>query len=140
MTRTSKKIKWLTHWDWHSIRITIGITSTLFGVMLVYYFGQSLWREVRLTQFDGETTGMLVEVTTQKRMSQGYAGNKVVTDCYIIKYSYTAKGRSYTATDRIFVDRLNTFSLKKLIKTNTDSLVHVRYDTQHPRNSMIDLE
>ncbi|MEQ9376493.1 MAG: hypothetical protein RIG68_15005 [Imperialibacter sp.] len=133
----ANKTKFYHLWDLKSSFITIGVTALLLSVVVIIIYFPQLSRYYKLSKYDNETSGILLDVDEQSIIRQTKLGNKLEIDHYKVRYSYLVGEQEYEKVD--FVDGTPVNGQILLNNWKSSKQVLVRYKTGNPAQSMLDL-
>ena len=134
----ANKIRFYETWDFKSILTSAAIISILLIFLAGYYFYPSILNKYKLSKYDSITTGRILLVDEQLIIRQTQLGNKTIIDHFNIHFSYELEGKIYNGTDEIQNTLENRTNLKSIL-SSSDSLVNVKYFSNNPANSILDL-
>ena len=134
----AKDVKFYELWTAKEIFGSIGAVVLIFLIFWFLIFYTPIIYENRLSKYNANTQGELIDYKKVTRVSQSKYGNEIIVDHYDVTYKYEVKDMEYTSTCEIPSEGLFGHKLKKINSSENKKIV-VRYKKEDPSKSMVDL-
>lgn len=132
------KVKFYHIWSLKHIVSTVVACTLIIIFLVLYYFYPQLSHYYKVSKFDAETTGVVVDITEQSIINQTKMGNKVQVYHFEVKYKYSVNGQVYEKIDKVKGTDLNNKRLQQI--SNSNKSINVLYSTENPAQSMVELK
>lgn len=133
----ANKVRFYHIWEIKKILISVGSTILIIAIIAIIIFHKGLIYRYKRITFDKQTIGRLLELDEQESMSQTLEGNRLYVENYKVTYGYKINSESYVST---YLVDANVVNQKRLIEIwNSDKSVVVRYKSNDPSESMVDV-
>jgi len=133
----ANKVKFYHTWSAKNMIITVGVISLLLLFLIGFFYYPQISNLYKSSRFDAQTIGTLVKLDEQTIIRQTKIGNKVEVDHYKVTYEYLVKNKSYEHTDVVEGTPVNR---KRILHIwQTDKLITVKFKSNNPHKSIIDL-
>ncbi len=125
-------------WDPKNIIWGTLVVLLIFALIFFSFYYPQMADSKRLSGFDSQTEGQLIEYQPVENLKQTKLGTEVVTDRYKITYSYTVNGQKYQETESI-EGLLKYGNILDRIRSK-EKHITVLYMSTEPSKSTVDLE
>lgn len=134
----ANKVRFYHLWTFkHISQILLGIVSLIFVFWILYFYPRII-NYYKLSKFDSETIGVIVNVKENTVIRQSEYGNKIVLEHYDVDYKYQVKGKEYYKSEIVTGKGMFGYRLKKIFSTEK-KIIEIRFISQNPSKCMIDL-
>ncbi|MEO0556482.1 MAG: DUF3592 domain-containing protein [Bacteroidota bacterium] len=134
----ANKIKFYHLWSLKNIVSTVVACTLIIIFLVLYYFYPQLSHYYKVSKFDAQTTGVVIDINEQSIINQTKMGNKVQVYHLEVKYKYSVSGQVYVQIDKVKGTGLNNKRLKEV--WNSNKSINVLYRTENPAQSMVELK
>jgi len=132
------KIKLLIGYYWQDI---IGVSKLLLMLVagLMIYQVPYFLRNSQLVRYDSEIMGQIESIDKIIGIDQTEEGGKVVIKGYDIKYKYEVDRNEFIKTETVSKIGLRRGQRIRLFKLTEGDSLRIKYKSEHPDKSMIDM-